>query len=219
MAANVLFVIIPGHGELVKARERGREPDPIWALRGKQRSVHNNYLTLPVLFAMTSQHFPFTYGNANAPLVLLGLMAAGATAQHFLNLRHRGRTDYRILAGAGAMSLAVAVAIAPPGPQLGTPIMGEADHAAFMPMIALRCQPCHARTPTMPGITAPPKGLVLESPEQVRVNARRIYEQVVLTRNMPLGDQTGMTDAERDLIARWFRSGAPLPRPPGPGER
>ena len=158
---------------------------------------------------MISQHFPFTYGNGAAPLVLLGLMAAGATAQHFLNLRHHGRTDYRVLAGAGAMTLAVAVAlapVAPPGPPLS-----EADRTGVMPVVATRCQPCHSRTPTMPGITAAPKGLILEQPEHVRTNARRIYEQVVLTRNMPLGDQTGMTDAERDLISRWFRSGAPLP--------
>ncbi len=102
MAANVLFVIIPGHRELVRAKEQGREPDPVWALRGKQRSVHNNYLTLPVVFAMISQHFPFTYGHAYAPLVLLGLMASGAMAQHFLNLRQQGRADRRVLAVAGA---------------------------------------------------------------------------------------------------------------------
>ena len=209
MAANVLFVIIPGHRELVKAKEQGREPDPIWGVRGKQRSVHNNYLTLPVLFAMISQHFPFTYGNANAPLVLLGLMAAGATAQHFLNLRHAGRADYRVLAGAGAMALGVAIAIAPVAPP--GPPLSDADRASLMPLITARCQPCHSRTPTMPGISAPPKGLILEQPSQVRDNARRIFEQVVLTRNMPLGTQTGITDAERDLIGRWYRSGAPLP--------
>ncbi len=211
MAANVLFVIVPGQRELVAAKQRGREPDPIWGVRGKQRSVHNNYLTLPVLFAMISQHFLFTYGNQYAPLVLLGLMAAGATAQHFLNLRHEGRTDWRVLAGAGAMTIAVAVAIAPPLTGIAAAELSPDDRAGVGKVVAMRCQPCHSRTPTMPGITAPPKGLVLEQREQVRASARRIYEQVVLTRNMPLGNQTGMTDAERDLIARWFRSGAPLP--------
>src|SRR5438132_404280 len=113
MAANVFFTIIPGQRALVAATAAGREPDAGPGIRGKQRSVHNNYLTLPVLFAMISQHFPFTYGNANAPWVLLGLMAAGAAAQHFLNLRYRGRSDYRVLAGAGALALGVAIAIAP----------------------------------------------------------------------------------------------------------
>jgi len=211
MSANVLFVIIPGQRELVKAKGQSREPDPIWGLRGKQRSVHNNYLTLPVLFAMISQHFPFTYANAFAPLVLLGLMAAGATAQHYLNLRHQGRADRRVLAAAAAIAVGVAVAIAPTANGAAAVELSATERSAVMPVIAARCQPCHSRAPTMPGITAAPKGLVLEQPEQVRSNARRIYEQVVLTRNMPLGNQTGMTDAERDLISRWFRSGASLP--------
>jgi uncharacterized membrane protein len=229
MAANVLFVIIPGQRDLVRRIERAsgsarasesigaerlaasERSEPTAIDRGKQRSVHNNYLTLPVLFAMISQHFPFTYGSAYAPLVLLGLMAAGATAQHFLNLRHQGRTDWRVLAGAGAMAVAVAVASAPPmaGPA-AAPFSPDELHVVDE-VIAMRCQPCHARTPTMPGISAAPKGLVLETPEQMRANARRIYEQVVITRNMPLGNQTGMTDHERDLIARWFRAGGPLP--------
>ena len=211
MSANVLFVIIPGHRELVRAKEQGREPDPIWGVRGKQRSVHNNYLTLPVLFAMISQHFPFTYGSAYAPLVLLGLMAAGATAQHFLNLRHQGRADRRVLAAAGGIALAVLVLLAPPLSGAAAATITPEERAQVMPLVATRCQPCHSRAPTVPGITAPPKGLIFEQPDQVRANARRIYEQVVLTRNMPLANQTGMTDAERDLISRWFRSGAPQP--------
>lgn len=211
MAANVLFVIIPGHRELVAAREAGRDPDARWGARGKQRSVHNNYLTLPVLFAMISQHFPFTYGHQLAPVVLLGLMAAGATAQHFLNLRHEGRTDRRILAGAGALALGVAVLIAPPFAAAASAQLDPLERAEVAKVVTARCTPCHARAPTQPGITSPPKGLVLESGDQARANARRIYQQVVVTRVMPLGNQTGMTDAERELIARWFRSGAPAP--------
>jgi len=231
MSANVLFVIIPGQRDLIRQSERGsgsagpsestgsgalaasgrRSPPPTAINRGKQRSVHNNYLTLPVLFAMISQHFPFTYANALGPLVLLGLMAAGATAQHYLNLRHQGRADRRVLAAAAAIAVGVAVAIAPTANGAAAVELSATERSAVMPVIAARCQPCHSRAPTMPGITAAPKGLILEQPEQVRSNARRIYEQVVLTRNMPLGNQTGMTDAERDLISRWFRSGASLP--------
>ena len=159
---------------------------------------------------MISQHFPFTYGHVAAPLVLLGLMASGATAQHFLNLRHQGRTEWPVLAGAGGLALAVAVAIAPSG-TVAAPELSAADRGEVMPIVKGRCVPCHSRAPTQPGITAPPKGLVLESPEQVRANARRMYQQVVVTRVMPLGNQTGMTDTERELIARWFRAGAPLP--------
>jgi uncharacterized membrane protein len=209
MAANVLFVIIPGHRELIRAKEQGREPDPRWAMRGKQRSVHNNYLTLPVLIAMISQHFPFTYGHSAAPLLLLGLMAAGATAQHFLNLRHRGTTRWDVLAGAAAILAAVAVASAPPlAGSAAAPLSAE-ERAQVMSVVTARCASCHARTPTQAGFSAAPKGLVLESPDQVRANARKIFQQVVVTRVMPLGNQTGMTDAERELLARWFRSGAP----------
>lgn len=211
MAANVLFVIIPGQRELVRAKEAGREPAAIWGVRGKRRSVHNNYLTLPVLFAMIGQHFPFTYGHAYAPLVLLGLMTAGALAQHFLNLRHQGRTEWPVLAGAGAIALAVAVLIAPPPSGAAAAELSAADRAEVIRVVTERCTPCHARTPTQPGIAAPPKGLVLENGAQIRANARRMFQQAVVTRVMPLGNQTGMTDAERDLLARWFRAGAPQP--------
>ena len=89
MAANVFFVIIPAHWELVRAKQEGREPDPKWNARGKQRSVHNNYLTLPVVFAMLSGHFPFTYGHSHAWLILVALMALGAWTRHYFNLRHK----------------------------------------------------------------------------------------------------------------------------------
>ena len=212
MSANVLFVIIPGHRELIRAKEAGGDPEARWALRGKQRSVHNNYLTLPVLIAMISQHFPLTYGHAAAPLVLLGLMAAGATAQHFLNLRHQGRTRWEVLAGAAAILAAVAVATAPPlaGAAAGASLSAE-ERAQVMSVVTARCAPCHARAPTQAGFTSAPKGLVLESGDQVRANSRKIFQQAVVTRVMPLGNQTGMTDAERDLIGKWFRAGAPSP--------
>src|SRR5881398_3018460 len=100
MVANVFFVIIPAHWELIRAKEAGREPDAAAGLRGKQRSVHNNYLTLPVLFAMLSNHFAFTYEHAHAWLVLVVLMALGALVRHFFNLRHAGRNAWWIPATA-----------------------------------------------------------------------------------------------------------------------
>ena len=92
MAANVLFVIIPGQRELVRAKHEGREPDPAYGLKGKQRSVHNNYLTLPVVFTMISNHFPITYGHSYSWLILVALLVIGAWVRHFFNLRHTGRT-------------------------------------------------------------------------------------------------------------------------------
>jgi uncharacterized membrane protein len=113
MVGNVFFVIIPAHWELVRAKEAGREPDPRWALRGKQRSVHNNYLTLPVVFAMLSNHFPITYGHANGWIVLVALMALGALTRHYFNLRHQGLNVWPLLGVAGAGVLAIALLIRP----------------------------------------------------------------------------------------------------------
>ena len=128
MAANVLFVIIPAHWELIRAKEAGREPNPAPGLEGKRRSVHNNYLTLPVLFTMLAGHFPLAYGAGRAWLVLVAFMALGAFARLFFNLRHRGRTHWWMPVAAAAAVVALAVALNPdaatPGPG------GGADAAA-----------------------------------------------------------------------------------------
>ena len=111
MVANVFFVIIPAHWELVRAKEAGREPDPRWGRSGKTRSVHNNYLTLPVVFAMLSNHAPFTYGHAHAWLILVALLAIGALTRHYFTLRHRGLNVWPILglAAAGIVALAILI--------------------------------------------------------------------------------------------------------------
>jgi uncharacterized membrane protein len=111
MVGNVFFVIIPAHWELIRAKEAGREPDPRWNIRGKTRSVHNNYLTLPVVFAMLSNHFTFTYGHRNGWIVLVALMAIGAIVRHYFNLRHRGLNVWPILGLAAAGIVAIAVII------------------------------------------------------------------------------------------------------------
>ena len=207
MAANVLFTIIPGQRELVAAKTAGREPDPLPGLRGKQRSVHNNYLTLPVVLAMISQHFPFTYGHAYGAPILLALMAAGVMIQHYLNTRHAGEPEPSLLFGAAGVVLVIALLTAP-SLAPAEPLTG-AELAAARQVFVTRCTACHAERPTDVEFTAPPKGLVLTSAERIRANARDIYQQVVVTRVMPLGNRTGMTQEERDLISRWFRSGAP----------
>ncbi len=111
MVGNVFFVIIPAHWKLVRAKEAGIEPDPRWNRDGKTRSVHNNYLTLPVVFAMLSGHFPFVYGYSRGWLALVAIMALGALTRHYFNLRQRGLNAWPILGVAGAGMLAVALLI------------------------------------------------------------------------------------------------------------
>jgi uncharacterized membrane protein len=208
MVANVKFVIIPGQKELVAAKLAGREPDPTPGLRGKQRSIHNNYLTLPVLFAMISNHFPFTYGHPQGWLVLVVLMGIAAWVRHFFNLRHQGRVVWWIPASAAVAVIALAVAIAPP---VVTSTRANVSFAEVQPIIEKRCQPCHSAQPTQPGFPAAPQGVTFDTPDQIVGRAQQIYQQAVVTKNMPFGNLTTMTQAERDTIAAWVLAGAPSP--------
>ena len=209
MAANVFFVIIPGQRDLVAATAAGRAPDPGPGIRGKQRSVHNNYLTLPVLFAMMSQHFSFTYGHENAWLVLLAFMALGALVRHIFNLRHQGRDIRRTAAIVAVAGIALLVVLAPPAQ--GSAGLTAADFPAVRKVFEARCVTCHSSHPTREGVIAAPQGVLFDTQEEIVANARRAYEQVVIRKAMPLGNVTGITDEERDLIGRWVRSGAPAP--------
>jgi uncharacterized membrane protein len=209
MVANVLFVIIPGQRELVAAKLAGREPDPTPGLRGKQRSIHNNYLTLPVLFAMMSNHFPMTYGHPQGWLVLVALMALGAWVRHFFNLRHQGRVVWAIPASAALGVIALAFAVAPRNVGLsGGPTVTFSQAQA---VIARRCQPCHSVQPTQPGFPQAPNGVMFDAPEQIVGRAQQIYQQAVVTKNMPLANLTNITQDERDLLAAWVQTGAPGP--------
>jgi len=204
MVGNVFFVIIPGHWALVRAKQAGREPDPIHGIRGKQRSVHNNYLTLPVVLAMLGPHFPFVYARTHGWLVLLALMLLGAWVRHFFNLRHRGRTVWAIPATAAVAVVALAVAIRP---DETSPAQAAAvPFAQVASIVEQRCAPCHSSHPTNPSFSTAPKGIVLDTPEQIRAQADAIEQQAVRTRAMPLGNVTGMTDEERELLGRWIRS-------------
>ena len=198
MVANVLLVIIPGHWELVRAKQAGRDPDPIHGIRGKQRSVHNNYLTLPVVVAMIGPHFAFVYGHPRGWLVLLALMLIGAWVRHFFNLRHRGQTVWAIPASAAIAVVALAIAIRPDDAEPSS----EGPPVAFARVASIveqRCLTCHSSE-------ARRGGVVLETEEQIRARADDVEQQAVLTRAMPLGNATGMTDAERELLGRWIRS-------------
>jgi len=204
MAANVLFVIIPAQRKLVEAKEQGRAPDAVYGLRGKQRSVHNNYFTLPVLLTMISNHYPMTFGHRYAWIVLVCLLLLAASVRHFFNLRHRGRTAWAIPISAAVATLALAVVIAP-AQRTGAADVAFAD---VQSIIAERCSTCHAAQPRQEGFAAAPKGIVLETPTQIAANAAAIRQQAVQSRAMPLGNLTQMTDDERARLGAWIDAGA-----------
>jgi uncharacterized membrane protein len=199
MAANVFLSIIPAHRGLIAAKEAGLEPDPAPGLDAKRRSVHNNYLTLPVLITMLAGHAPFLYGHAHAWLILLALMAIGAWFRLFFNLRHTGRTRFSILLLGAAALLALAIALRPDDSG-DSAAAAPVAFAAVRAIVDERCITCHS------GASAP-AGIRLDD-DAVLVARASLVRTVVSTRAMPLGNRTGMTDAERRTVVAWVDQGA-----------
>jgi len=209
MVANVLMLIIPGQRKMVNAMLAGQKPDPVHGLKAKQRSVHNNYFTLPVLFIMISNHYAMTYRHEHAWAVLGGIMLAGVLIRHFFNLRHRGRIAYKYPAMGLGLLAAVAVAIAPPAPVAAPAVASSAaQFAQVKAIIGARCVSCHADHPTQPGFAAAPLGMALTTDAQIAQHAAKIYQQAVELKAMPLANLTRMTDAERAQIGAWYTAGA-----------
>ena len=196
MAANVFLVIIPAHRKLVAAMEAGREPDAAPLLEAKNRSVHNNYLTLPVLFTMLAGHFAFVFGADEAWLVFVVIAVLTAVIRMFFNRWHTGRRDWWILAAAALGVVALAFWLEPD--EAAPDAVGPAvAFEQIQPVIAERCATCHS------GASAP-LGVQLETQEQIEARVDDIERQAVITRAMPPGNSTGMTDEERDLLAAWI---------------
>jgi uncharacterized membrane protein len=202
MAANVGSVIIPGQRAMVDAMIAGRPPPTERGKAGALRSLHNNYLTLPVLFVMVSGHFPSTWGHPYGWLVLLGIAGAGVMVRHAINVAERGAPMPWLWPAAIVGIVAVAVVARPVAATAvaGAPAVSMVE---VQTVITNRCLPCHAEHPTLGGYAAPPKGVVLDSPSAIRTLRESIRTQVVQTRAMPLGNLTHMTDEERALIDRW----------------
>ena len=218
MSANVFFWIIPGQRTVVADLKAGRPVDPIYGKRGKQRSVHNTYFTLPVLFAMLSGHYSFTYTHPQNWMVLVLMMFAGAAIRQFFVLRHGfklGRNGHPwpyALAGVvaivgllvwlrpaavveGVATNSGAASAIPTGS--GAPI----GYKTVQAVLEQRCYLCHGAQVQM-------KNVRLDSPEGVKLHAQNMYQQVVVTKVMPLNNATGITEVERALIKQWFESGA-----------
>ncbi|HXA48117.1 MAG TPA: urate hydroxylase PuuD, partial [Burkholderiaceae bacterium] len=210
MVGNVLMVIIPGQRKLVDAMQAGKSPDPIYGQRAKQRSVHNNYFTLPVLFIMISNHYAMTYNHAYNWLVLAAMMAAGVLIRHFFNLKHKGKIAWGYPAAGVLILLAVAIAIAPKPANSTATAAGseEAQFAKVQSIISQRCVACHSDKPTQAGFATAPAGILLQTPELVHKNAAKVYQQAVQLKAMPLANLTHITEDERATIGAWYLAGA-----------
>ncbi|WP_332813370.1 urate hydroxylase PuuD [Ramlibacter sp.] len=208
MSANVLFWIIPGQRKMVASIRAGQPVDPIHGIRGKQRSVHNTYFTLPVLLAMLSNHYSFLWSHPRNWVVLVLLMAAGAAIRQFFVLRHGwklGRNRHPLpyaLAGV-AVIVATAAWMAPAaGGAAAVPALPDkVGYAQVQAVLAQRCYLCHGEQVQM-------KSVRLDSPAALNQHAAAVYQQAVVARLMPLNNSTGMTDTERALLGRWFEQGA-----------
>lgn len=217
MVANVFFIIIPNQRKMVDQMLRGEVPNPKLGRAGKQRSVHNTYFTLPVLFLMISNHYSLVTGHPWNWAVLLGLTVLGAGVRQVFVLRHNDRARVWMLPAAGiffAVLIAVTTAyrtdsgISAPTTESEEDEEGEFSAVPFAVVEAIiqaRCVTCHAAKPTFEGFDDPPKAVMLETPEQIRLWAGKIGEQVVQTATMPLGNVTGMNPEERALLGLWLR--------------
>lgn len=203
MAGNVFFVIIPAQKELVKALSEDRIPDASYGENGLLRSRHNNYLTLPVLFIMISNHFPTTYGNQYNWLVLIAVSAVGILARHYFNVRHLTKAMWMLPTALFGFIMIVMATM--PAKQAALETSDKITTAQVLPIFKQRCFSCHSSKPTQPGFATPPAGLAYDKEGVLENNADKINAQV-MQKVMPLGNLTKMTDEEREKINRWYRS-------------
>lgn len=209
MVGNVFRVIIPAQRALVAAIKAGLPPDPTLPGKGLLRSRHNNYLTLPVLFIMISSHFPSTYGSSNSWLLLAALSLLSVGVRHYFNTRHLNQKFAWTIPAFAAGMIALAFVAAPQKNQ--HLLEGAEPGVAFLAVqqvISQRCSECHSASPSNSVFSSPPGGVILDSPEQIRQLAPRIYAQAVATQAMPLGNITAMTAQERQLLGLWISQGA-----------
>ena len=209
MAANVLMVIIPSQKKLVAAKLADEEPDAALGGEAKRRSVHNNYLTLPVVVVMISPHYPMTYGHAYNWVVLFVIFLGGALIRHYFNLRNQGRNVIAIPIAVFVIGAGLAAAILPRGP------VGNAggEVPAFTEVrriIQERCATCHSSTPTHVTAPIPAAGVIFDTERDIGAWAQRIYDRTVVNPTMPLANLTEMTEEERRIIGSWYVGGAPL---------
>ena len=203
MAVNVFGVIIPNQKKMIAQMIRGETPEARYGVIGKQRSIHNSYLTLPVLLMMVSQHYPFLFTHPQSWLVVALILLSGGFIRHILNLIDAGYEWNRYVWAAisAAVALIAAIYLTAPKPRVGAG--GLVTDAEALAINAKHCVNCHSYNPTHPAFKEPPKNVALDTITEMRRFAQQIHMQTVQNRAMPLGNQTGMTEEERETLGRW----------------
>jgi len=204
MVANVFFVIIPSQKAMVKAAKKGMIPDGQKGKNALFRSIHNNYFTLPVLFVMVSNHFPSTFSNQYQWAVLAVISIGSAGIKHWLNLREQGRLSVWVMPASVIVLLAVAYVTAP---QVSNAKCKEVSFAEINTIITQRCISCHSSRPTDDVYTAPPNGVIYDTPADIVKKKDLILQRVVITKTMPQNNKTNMTPEERELVRCWIEQG------------
>lgn len=205
MVLNVWVHILPNQRAIIDASQAGKEPNYDLGKKAKRRSMHNSYMTLPVLFMMISNHFPSTYAHQSNAVVLILFIVLGAFVRHFMI---SGKKIFLIPAGL-ALGILMVMTAQPHLARKNRQTNLEAVRSSqVMVIVKTRCTQCHAAEPTDDEITVAPNDLILSSIEQVKAAAPKIYERVVLLKNMPLNNKTKITEDERSLLGRWIEEGA-----------
>jgi uncharacterized membrane protein len=207
MAANVFFIIIPAQKAMVKAAKEGRPLDPQLGKNAGLRSLHNNYFTLPVLFVMISNHFPSTFGN-DYPWLILAIISVGAAGvKHYLNLREKGQLTVWVMPVSVLILLSAAYLTSPDKPGACKENVSFSD---VNEIVQKRCIQCHSAKPTDDVYTAPPNGIMYDTPDEIVKLKDKIMQRVVVTKTMPQNNKTNITQKERDQIRCWIEQGASL---------
>ncbi|HEU0029766.1 MAG TPA: urate hydroxylase PuuD [Kofleriaceae bacterium] len=216
MTGNVWMVIVPSQRALVESTRTGKEQDPALSIRAKQRSIHNNYFTFPLLFIMISNHFPSTYQSHLNWLILISVMVGGAGIRHFMNIRYLGEGRVRptgafLAPTLGMAGIAVAGLVGVSQIKQKTKLADyPVSYARAAEIISKRCLPCHSSHPTDNQFTVAPVNVRFDKPDEVKLMAPRIRDRAVETDQMPFNNKTGMTPQERAELGRWIADGARL---------
>ena len=214
MTGNVWMCIVPSQHALVNATKTGAEQDPALSIRAKQRSIHNNYFTFPLLFIMISNHFPATYQHHLNWLILISVMVGGAGIRHFMNIRYLGGGKVRPTGAVLAPAIGMA-GIAVAGMLIVSRIKVESKiadypvpYAKAADIISKRCAPCHSSAPTDDQFKVAPVNVRFDKPDEIQLMAPRIKARAVDSDQMPFNNKTGMTAQERAELGRWILDGA-----------